>query len=135
MSEKLIFASDAWVDAARDILEELVSLHGQMGRKYSCCERFTGAPAELSDTGVVAWHFRIDGTAVSAQRGEVSDVDLLVTADYTATLPLARLIYTPEILAQRQEDGPAPHVTMEGDRSKSPAYLIELHNRLAAVTA
>jgi hypothetical protein len=135
MREELIFASVAWVDAARDILEELASQHGEPGRKYSCCERFTDAPAELSATGIVAWHFRIDGTAVTVQRGDVTDVDLLVTADYAATLPMARLIYTPEILAQQQEEGPPPHVTMEGDRSKSPPYLIELHNRLAAVTA
>lgn len=137
MSErKLAFASRAWVDAARAILEDLVSRHGEPGRCFSVCERFTGAPSDVAHSGIAAWHFRIDGQSVIVGEGEVGDADVVITADYNATLPNARLVYTPEVLAQRAAErahGARPGVV--GDMSKAPAYLVDLHNRLAVVTA
>ena len=59
-----------------------------------------------------------------------------VRADYAATLPVARQVYTPEFLAKRAADraaGKAPPANPA--MSKAPRYLVELHNRLAAITA
>jgi hypothetical protein len=134
--EKLAFAGAAWIAAARDILQQLVAEHGEPGRRFSVCERFSAAPAEVSPTGTASWHFRIEGRSVTVAPGEIADADVQISADYEVTLPIARLVYTPEILARRgaeREAGPAPGV--EGDMSKAPAYLVELHNRLAIVTA
>ena len=130
---KVAFASPAWIAAAREILEALVAAHGRPGRRFSLCERFTDPPPELSATGEVAWHFRIDGSAVEVGAGAIGDADVTITADYEKSLPAARLVYTPEVLAQRSPAAPRPGV--QGDLASSPGYLVELHNQLAAITA
>ena len=133
---KIPFASAAWIDKARQVLEELVVSHGEAGRRFSVCERSTAAPLEVSATGVAAWHFKIDGTSVVVGPGDFPDADVVITADYQTTLPNARLVYTPEILAQRAADRAAnPSPNVKGDMAKAPPYLVELHNQLAAVTA
>jgi hypothetical protein len=130
---KLEFASAAWIAEARRILEALVAAHGEPGRRFSVCEVFTDAPAEVAPSGVASWHFRIDGKTVEAGPGTIDGPDVLISADYAATLPNARLVYTPEILAQRRaarSDG-----ARSGGGPKAPRYLVELHNRLAVLTA
>jgi hypothetical protein len=133
---KLAFASAPWIDAAREILEDLVATHGEPGRAFSCCECFSDAPADVAPAGIAAWHFRIDGRSVEVGAGEIADADMNVRAGYAATLPVARLVYTPEFLAQRAADraaGKAPPANPA--MSRAPRYLVELHNRLAALTA
>ncbi|MSR12086.1 MAG: hypothetical protein EXR84_09845 [Gammaproteobacteria bacterium] len=132
---KLAFASAAWVDEARRVLEDLVSTRGEAGRKFSVCERFTTAPTDVAPSGTAAWHFRIDGKSVTVGAGEIGDADVQITADYRATLPAARLVYTREILAARAtQRAAAPPPGIKGDMTKAPPYLVELHNRLALVT-
>lgn len=133
MPDKVVFVSRAWVDAARAILEELVSRHGEPGREFSVCEIFSDAPTEVSPTGVAAWYFFIKGKDVTVGAGEVSNADVTIRADYWAILPTARLVYTPEILAERAKHPPEARSTT-GDMSKAPPYLVELHNRLAVMT-
>lgn len=133
---KLAFASPAWIAEARRILEELVAAHGRQDRRFSLCERFTDAPREIAPSGMAAWHFRIEGKSVEAGPGEIPDAEVTITADYDETLPVARLVYTPEVLAERaarQAEGPQPD--RQGDMSRAPRYLVELHNRLALITA
>jgi len=127
---KVVFASGPWMDAARVILERLVAEHGEAGRTFSLCERFNDAPREIAPRGFAAWHFRIDGKSASVGSGEIEDADVTITVDYAAVLPGARCVYTPQQLAQRPPVG-----TSRGDLSKAPAYLLELHNRLALITA
>ena len=68
--------------------------------------------------------------------GDFPAADVVITADYQTTLPTARLVYTPEIRAQRAADRAAnPSPNVKGDMAKAPPYLVELHNQLAAVTA
>lgn len=136
MSDKLEFASAVWIAAAEFILGELVALHGEPGTTFSICEAFTDAPETVAPNGVAAWHFYIDGNSVAVGTGEVSDTDVQIRADYQTTLPFARLVYTAEILAQRASEPPqAQSGSLEGDMSKAPPYLVELHNRLAVITA
>jgi hypothetical protein len=133
---KLAFASAAWVDEARRVLEDLVSANGEAGRRFSVCERFTSAPVDIAPSGTAAWYFRIDGKSVAVAAGEAADVDVQITADYEATLPAARRVYTPEILAARATERAAtPPPGIKGDMSKAPSYLVDLHNCLALVTA
>jgi hypothetical protein len=134
--ERLAFAGPAWIDAARGILEDLAAAHGQAGLRFSVCERFTDAPAQVAPSGVASWHFRIDGTSVTVAAGEIADADVNIAADYQKTLPVARLVYTPEFLEKRAAEraagkGPAAPAGMSG----APAWLVELHNRLAVLTA
>ncbi len=136
MAEKVPFAGPAWIEHARAILTDLAQTHGEPGRTFSVCERFTDAPRDIFPNGIAAWHFRIDGQAAHVAAGEIDDPDVTIRADYQATLPTARLVYTPEYLAKRAADrasgkGPAPSPGM----AKAPPWLTELHNRLAVLTA
>jgi hypothetical protein len=136
MPEKFTFANPAWVDAARAVLEDLVARHGVEGHAFSLTEVFTGAPAAASPTGVAAWHFVIKGKTVKVGTGEHEGSDGRLEVDYHQALPVARLIYTPEILAKRAkaraEGQPNP---IKGDMSKAPSWLVELHNEMAVRTA
>ena len=55
---------------------------------------------------------------------------------YETALPGARTVYTPEFLAQR-ESMPPPEIPpeIEGDTSTFPPWLVELHNKMALITA
>ena len=134
VTEKVAFASPAWVDIARTVLEELVAEHGEAGKSYSVCEVFTDAPADVAGAdAMAAWHFRIVDKTVTVGQGEI-DSDMNVRVDYQSILPLARLVYTPEMLSQMEGNPPQLDGAAGGDRANMPSYLIDLHNRLAVVT-
>ena len=130
---KVTFGSHEWVNSARLILEDLVEAHGEQGTEFSVCEVFTDAPIGLAgpEETISSWHFRITGKSVEVGEGEIEDADVSVRVDYQEVLPKARLVYTPEILEEARKDSPIS----EQDRSKMPAWLIELHNSLAVITA
>ena len=133
---KVDFASAAWVDMARTVLEELVAEHADDDTRFSVCEAFTDAPSRVAASGTAAWHFTINGKNVTVGQGELDEADIVIRADYQTSLPGARTVYTPEFLAQR-ESMPPPEIPPEikGDTSALPPWLVELHNRLAVVTA
>ncbi|TAJ72760.1 MAG: hypothetical protein EPO51_07475 [Phenylobacterium sp.] len=133
---KLTFAGPEWIAAAREILQDLTTRHGQPGDRFSLCERFTDAPPDIASSGVAAWYFRIDGASAEVGPGEIADADATVTGDYVETLPVARQVYTPEILAERKAKRERGELkAQQGDWSRAPRYLSELHNRLAVLTA
>ena len=139
MSDELYdFASPAWVDVARRELEDLVSVNGEPGVKYSVCEAFMEAPPDIADeNGELAWHFFVDGKDVQVACGR-AECDILIQATYETSLPGAKLVYTPEIIKELEENPPEPpddpNLKLGGDRSTLPRYLGELHNRLAVLT-
>ena len=135
---KVDFAGPAWVDAAREVLEDLIATHGTPDLKFSVCEVFTGAPAHVAPSGTAAWYFYVDGDSVEVGSGERDDVDLRMGGEYEAALPGARTVYTPEYLAEREKQAPdpdAPQPNIQGDPSILPPWIVELHNRLAPITA
>lgn len=135
-ADKVNFASSAWIDVARQQLEEIVAERGEPGTRFSLCEVFTDAPTSITATGTAAWHFYVDGKTVRVSAGEVDDADVKIRTDYQGVLPRARQYYTPEILAERATQPPgAGFDSVEGDMSLVPDYLVELHNRLAVITA
>ena len=140
MSEgKLDFAGAAWIDKASEVLETLVSEHGEEGVSFSVCEVFTNAPTRVASSGTAAWYFRIEGKNVRIGVGEEPGTDVRIQADYESSLPNVRLVYTPEILegmrANAEERAADSSSSVEGDMSKAPPYLIELHNQMAPLTA
>ena len=133
------FASPAWVDIAREVLQNLVSEHGKDGEKYSVCEVFAGAPAEISDADrFAAWYFYVDGKSVRVGVGRISDADIHIEATWALSLTGARTVYTPELMAEWEKNPPQPpedpNRKLEGDMASLPSYLRELHNSLAVVT-
>ncbi|MCY3814390.1 MAG: hypothetical protein OXH15_21640 [Gammaproteobacteria bacterium] len=129
---KVDFAGAAWVDAARGVLEELVAEHCDDDTRLSVCEVFTDVPAKVAPSGTAAWYFFINGRSVTVGTGEVDDTDVKIRADYETALPGARTVYTPEIVAELSSR-PPPDV--QGDTSIFPAWLVELHNKMALITA
>ena len=142
MSEKHAkapFVSPAGGDIARGMLEELVSEHGEEGKNCSICEAFAEAPEEFADAdGFAAWHFYITGKSVRVGTGRVTDTDALIQATWKTSLGGAKRIITPELAEEMKKNPPTPppdaNRKLEGDRSKFPAYLRELHNRMAVIT-
>ncbi len=135
---KVDFASAAWVDAAREVLEDLVATHGDADLKFSVCEVFSGVPTHVAPSGTAAWYLYVDGDSVTVGVGERDDVDLRMGGDYESALPGARTVYTPEYLAERAEQEPdpdAPPPDIRGDVSVLPPWIVELHNWLAPLTA
>jgi hypothetical protein len=136
---KVPFVSPAWVDIARQVLEELVSEHGVEGETCSACEAFAEAPAEIAGPdGFAAWYFYIDGKEVRVGTGRDDGCDIQIQATWEPTLPGARLVYTPELRAEWEKKPPQPpedpNRKVEGDMSGLPSYIGELHNRLAVRT-
>lgn len=133
---KVEFGSNGWIEAARRALESLVATYGEPGVSFSLCEVFTDAPTHLAATGVLVWHFYIDGKTVKVASGEIDDATVKLRTDYQGVLPQARLFYTPEILEQRAQQEPGANFdSVEGDLSLTPLYITELHNQLAVLTA
>ncbi|MDC0214668.1 hypothetical protein OAL14_07615 [Gammaproteobacteria bacterium] len=137
--EKLDFAGSAWVDKATKVLEALVNEHGQEETSFSVCEVFTDAPADVSASGIAAWYFYIEGKSVRVGLGEEAGTDVRIQADYESSLPNVRLVYTPEVLEEMRENAEERTAntssSVEGDMSKAPPYLVELHNQMAPLTA
>ena len=137
--EKLDFAGSAWVDKATKVLEALVNEHGQEETSFSVCEVFTDAPADVSASGTAAWYFYIEGKSVRVGLGEQVGTDVRIQADYESSLPNVRLVYTPEVLEEMRENAEERSAnsssSVEGDMSKAPPYLVELHNQMAPLTA
>ena len=115
------------------MLDELVSEHGEPGKSFSACEVFTDAPEGLAGPHptTAAWHFRIVDKTVTAGEGEIDGADLSVNVAYQQALPFARRVYTPEMAAQMRASRAEAD---SGDQPTPPAYLLELHNRLAVLT-
>ena len=137
--ERLDFASAAWVDKAGQVLNVLVSEHGEEGVSFSVCEVFTNAPTRVASNGTAAWYFYIEGKSVRIGIGEQPGTDIRIQADYESSLPNVRLVYTPEILeetrANAKKRSPDTSSSVDGDISKAPPYLVELHNQMAPLTA
>ena len=132
--EKVQFASLEWLDLARGVLEELVAEHGEVGTSFSVCEVFTNAPSGTigTDSDNAAWHFRIVGTQVTVGEGEIDGADMSITVDYSKALPMAKRVY-PEFLGWLVV--PLLRViSLFRGKPSAPAYLMDLHNRLALVT-
>lgn len=81
-----------------------------------------------------SWHFRIVDKTVTVGEGEIIDADMNVRVDYESVLPLAPLVYAPEMLPRLERNPAQGDGECTGDRSSMRPYLVELHNRLAVAT-
>lgn len=131
---KVAFASYEWLDLAREVLEDLVEQHGKIGTSFSVCEVFTNAPEGMigPDPAKAAWHFSIVDKTVAVGEGEIDGADMAVSVEYDKALPMARRTY-PAFLGGLVM--PVVRLLSYLRRKPSPpAYLLDLHNRLALVT-
>jgi len=138
--DKFEFASPAWITALKDLLAIHTKKAGN-GLELSICEVFTNVPKHLDKhgTGVIAWHCRIKDGKVHFEETAIPEADVRTETDYAFIVPVARKVYTPEIMPE--VDAYIAKGTAEGklkstsrDRSKVPASFIEMHNELAVRT-
>jgi hypothetical protein len=135
---KFEFVSNEWVNQAKIILNDLVSQFGVEGVSFSVCETFSDAPKEILTSGIVSWHFYIDGKSVRVGKGKVEDVDVKINFDYAKASIIAKVIYTKKIITKQKEGAEKAKeaLAIAGKGFKEPPdYLPELHNRLALLTA
>ena len=135
---KFEFVSNEWVNQAKIILNDLVSQFGVEGVSFSDCETFSDAPKEIHTSGIVSWHFYIDGKSVRVGKGKVEDVDVKINFDYAKASIIAKVIYTKKIITKQKEGAEKAKeaLAIAGKGFKEPPdYLPELHNRLALLTA
>ena len=135
---KFEFVSNEWVNQAKIILNDLVSQFGVEGVSFSVCETFSDAPKEIHTSGIVSWHFYIDGKSVRVGKGKVEDVDVKINFDYVKASIIAKITYTQEIITKQKEETEKTKEAsaLAGKGFKEPPdYLPELHNRLALLTA
>ena len=139
-AEKVPFAGPEWIAIATTVLEEIVAEHGEEGQSFSACEAFTDAPPGVAgkNSTTAAWHFHIVGKTVTVGEGKIDGTDMNVSADYATVLPMARLVYTPELIEQMRKNAPQGKSATDGESASGteniPPYLVELHNRMAVLT-
>ena len=139
--KKVVLASPEWIDLAGRLLADVAREYADEDVSVSMCQRFVEAPPEFADDdGSSSWCFYIEGKNVRFHRGMSREVDVFMQATWELELPGARRVYTPELIAEYEENPPErhedPNLRVEGDyEAKRPAWLLEWHNRLAPHTA
>jgi hypothetical protein len=89
----------------------------------------------------LGWCARIRGRDVDFTFEPADDVDFRVTTDYEAVLPLARVIFAEvedadDVRERMVGDLVASgKLTVEGDRTRRPAFLENIHDDMARITA
>jgi hypothetical protein len=138
--DKFEFASPAWIAALKDLIAIHTKKAGD-GLELSICEVFTNVPKHLDKhgTGVIAWHCLIKDGKVHFEETAIPEADVRTESDYAFIVPIARKVYTPEIMSE--VDAYMAKGAAEGklkstsrNRSKVPASFIEMHNDLAVRT-
>ena len=143
--DRVEFGSDAWLDAARNYLNERFEQHGASitDERIAVCEQYTAAPPHLADAnGQVAFHIVIDRTGVTAARGAISAADVTITADYNKSQWAATAVYEqiPERAARLQRETQHLFGQIHDIRGGFPevptvfAVLSGLHDHMARLT-
>lgn len=140
MTAPIEFASDAWLEKLRGLLQKYTALAGSEV-EFSICEVFTGVPKHLDKNGdgVIAWHCHIADGQVAFEEGAIESADLKTVADYDFVLELARLTIDEttreEYLRLQQVGAETGKLDSRGDQSKVPPSFYGMHNEMAEVTA
>ena len=142
MPERLVFASNAWLDALRSIMvQRAEAANGDLPDGFSMCEVFTDVPAEVNDSSRVAWHCRVADGAFAWELGEVDDVQRKIVADWETILPVARTVFAEDpakaaevqqAMAKALAEG---KVSVTGGLGPQPTVFAAVHDEIARLTA
>lgn len=138
---KYEFASPGWMAFMHGLIMERVStLPSDVA--WSICEVFTDPPRALSPDGrALAWHAIVNDGQVEFGNTERDDVDVKVTVDYQAVVPLGRYDTrgNPERAAELARMAEALRdrglMTITGDRAGRDPRAGNFHDVIAKVTA
>jgi hypothetical protein len=138
--DKFEFASPAWIAALKELLVIYTKKAGP-GVELSICEVFTGVPKHLDKhgNGVIAWHCLIKDGVVYFEETAIPEADVRTEVDYDFVVPIARRIYSPEVMAEvdaysAKGAAEGKMISTSRNRSKVPPVFIGMHNDLAART-
>lgn len=142
----LVFLSDEWIDAMRQVLEgETSRRRDQLSNTdtFTLCEVAVNAPAYLHCGGTLAWNAVFENSSVRVSQGELSsrDCDLKITGDHSLMSNLARVQHDnrdPRIVAAAQKRlYTVGRWKIEGSIPKCPALIHTLryaHDQMARRT-
>ena len=137
MSEKFEFASQQWIDVARETLQNLSAGKDLGDLEVTFCEEFTDPPENLSPTGAsIGWYMKIANGELEVAAGGLKDADMKVIADYATVLPLVRATHAEMAANPPDAAALASKMSREGDAAKmaSLTWMSQLHDLLAART-
>ncbi len=104
------------------------------GLELTVCEVFTNVLGHLdkSGTGIIACNCTI-------KDGEVPEADVHTVVDYDFVVPIAKWVYTPEVMAEvevynRKGIAEGKLKVLCRNREKVPASFFAMHNELAVRT-
>jgi hypothetical protein len=137
------FASDAWLNelerVIRSVIQEATS--STLIGHYSLSEVYLNPPPDIGSGGVerVCWTCRIEDGAVSFAREPDETCDLYIEIDYAAARNIARLSFHGaagrDHQAQVMADLIASGELIATATADPPAFLNDVHNRMAVVTS
>lgn len=141
---KYEFLSKPWFAALHGIICEKarIAASSDPDFSYSICEIFTDVPSHLAtlSDGRTAWHASVRGSDVVFGLSERNDVDLKAVADYSAVLPLARIVANgktdrvAELQAMSQALAARGLLTVTGIPPMTGPFA-SLHDAIAALTS
>lgn len=137
---KVELASPEWMSLMRAQLMAAAS-NATPDTRFSVTETFTDVPPHLDrhGNGQIAWHCVIEGQQVRFGETALAEADIKSRADYVFILPVARRIYTPEVMeevAAYKASGvkQGKYLSAVRDGVQVPAFLREVHNEMARRT-
>jgi hypothetical protein len=139
--DKFEFASPEWIGTLKILLAKYSGAAGP-STNLSICEIFTNVPKHLDKhgNGTIAWHCIVkNGKLVKFDETAIPEADVRTEVDYNFVLPIARKVYTPEVMPE--VDAYMAKGVAEGkskptgkDRTRVPPNFIAMHNDLAVLT-
>lgn len=130
--------SHGWVDMAREEIVRELSGVDLRGVRFTLCEEFREAPADLRDgQETVGFTLRIADGEVVVEDRVVDDCDVRIISNYDEALTIARdpdaPAAQPDAMQERMADG---RLAVVGDPSTAPPALahLDIHRLLASRT-
>lgn len=138
---KYAFASPGWMAFMHGlIVERVAGLPRDVA--WSLCEVFTDPPPDLSPDGrPIAWHAVVRDGQVEFGATERDDVEVKITIDYEACVPLGRYDTrgeperAAELAAMAQDLRDRGLMSVRGDRAGRDPRAGNFHDVIARVTA
>jgi hypothetical protein len=137
---RLEFMSQAWIEMARQRIEEVLGGKDLTGVSYTLCEEFTNPPEHLrrAPAATIGFYVRVKDGRVEVGDHPIDDVDCKIISEYEDALSVARdpeaPAADPKVITERLATG---RLRLVGNPQAAPLLLRELniHKLLASQTA
>lgn len=142
MTDKVEFASPAWIEALKHAMQTRVDAASPDDlAPYAMSETYTNAPAHLAADGLIGFHVRFGPDGFEFHRQPSRYVDFAIIGEYEAVRAIARVIVDGDADRQLEMDRiagraiKAGELEVVGDRTNLPGVLDGVHDEVARITA